>query len=81
VGVSDFSFAEIQGGLTEGEVVSLELPKEEREKKARQLVAQSKSGSNTNAGLASGGRGSGSSSAEKGPRKKDGGRGPGGPPR
>jgi len=40
VGVSDYSFAEIQGGLNEGEVVSLELPKEEREKKTRQLVAQ-----------------------------------------
>lgn len=40
VGVSDFFFAEIQEGLTAGEVVSLELPKEEREKKAKQLVGQ-----------------------------------------
>jgi hypothetical protein len=44
VGVSDYTFAEIQGGLEEGEVVSLELPKEEREKKARQLATQRKSG-------------------------------------
>jgi len=40
VGVSDFFFAEIQEGLSPGDVVSLELPKEEREKKARQLVGQ-----------------------------------------
>jgi hypothetical protein len=38
VGVSDFFFAEIQEGLTAGEVVSLELPKEEREKKAKELT-------------------------------------------
>jgi len=38
VGVSDFFFAEIQEGLSAGETVSLELPKEEREKKARQLA-------------------------------------------
>ncbi len=36
VGVSDFFFAEIQEGLAAGEVVALELPKEEREKKAKQ---------------------------------------------
>ena len=35
VGVSDYFFAEIQEGLKEGEIVSLELPKEEREKKAQ----------------------------------------------
>jgi len=40
VGVSDFFFAEIQEGLSEGEVVATELPKEEREKKARQLVGK-----------------------------------------
>ena len=45
VGVSDFFFAEIQEGLKEGEVVSLELPKEEREKKAKQLASQKKGGS------------------------------------
>jgi hypothetical protein len=38
VGVSDYFFAEIQGGLQPGEVVCLELPKEEREKKARELA-------------------------------------------
>src|SRR5437660_4203118 len=40
VGVSDFFYAELQEGLSAGEVVSLELPKEEREKKARQLAGQ-----------------------------------------
>src|SRR5437016_12436026 len=40
VGVSDYNFAEVQEGLAAGQVVSLELPKEEREKKARQLVGQ-----------------------------------------
>ena len=40
VGVSDFFFAEIQEGLVEGEIVSLEMPKEEREKKAKQLATQ-----------------------------------------
>ncbi len=38
VGISDFFFAEIQDGLGEGEIVSLELPKEEREKKAKELA-------------------------------------------
>ncbi len=42
VGVSDFFFAEVQDGLKEGEVVSLELPKDEREKKARQMASQKK---------------------------------------
>lgn len=40
VGVADFFFAEIQDGLSAGEVVSLELPKEERDKKAKQLMGQ-----------------------------------------
>jgi HlyD family secretion protein len=47
VGVSDFTSAEIQEGLKPGEIVSLELPKEEREKKARQLAIQKKSGGDT----------------------------------
>src|SRR5215471_14519986 len=38
VGVSDYFYAEIQDGLKEGEVVTLELPKEEREKKAQQTA-------------------------------------------
>jgi RND family efflux transporter MFP subunit len=38
VGVSDYFFAEIQEGLQAGEVVLLELPKEEREKKTQQLA-------------------------------------------
>ena len=49
VGVSDYFYAEIQDGLTEGEIVSLELPKEEREKKARQLASQKQSGGDTGA--------------------------------
>jgi hypothetical protein len=44
VGVSDFNCAEIQEGLKPGDVVSLELPKEEREKKAKQVAIQKKSG-------------------------------------
>ncbi len=38
LGVSDFFFAEIQEGLKPGDVVSLELPKEERDKKMRQIA-------------------------------------------
>jgi HlyD family secretion protein len=38
VGISDFFYAEIQEGLKAGEVVSLELPKDEREKMAEQLA-------------------------------------------
>ncbi len=48
VGVSDFECAEIQEGLKAGEVVSLELPKEERDKKAKQLAVQKKGGGETN---------------------------------
>jgi RND family efflux transporter MFP subunit len=40
VGVSDFFYAEIQEGLSAGEVVSLEMPKEEREKKEHQIAGQ-----------------------------------------
>src|SRR6267142_58559 len=40
LGVADYFYAEIQEGLSPGDVVSLELPKEEREKKARQLARQ-----------------------------------------
>jgi len=38
VGVADYFFAEIQEGVAEGDVVALEMPKEEREKKAQQVV-------------------------------------------
>jgi RND family efflux transporter MFP subunit len=44
VGVSDFFYAEIQGGLKEGEIVTLEMPKDEREKKAKQTAVQKKIG-------------------------------------
>jgi len=40
VGVSDYFYAEIQDGLSPGEVVSLELPKEELEKRAQQLASE-----------------------------------------
>jgi HlyD family secretion protein len=38
VGISDFFYAEIQGGLKADEVVSLEMPKDEREKMTEQLA-------------------------------------------
>lgn len=42
LGVSDYFFAEIQGGLSEGEIVSLELPKTEIEKKSKEMAAGQK---------------------------------------
>jgi RND family efflux transporter MFP subunit len=45
VGVTDFFFAEIQDGLNSGEVVSLELPKDEREKKPAQMMGPHNRGS------------------------------------
>ena len=42
--MSDFFYAEIQEGLKAGEIVSLELPKDELEKKAKQVAIQKKSG-------------------------------------
>jgi HlyD family secretion protein len=50
IGVSDFFFVEIQEGLAAGEVVSLELPKEERERKAKQLSGQRPGGGDKVAG-------------------------------
>jgi HlyD family secretion protein len=44
VGVSDFFYAEIQEGLSAGEVVMLEMPKEERERRARLLAGQGQGG-------------------------------------
>jgi hypothetical protein len=44
VGVSDYSFAEIQEGLSPGDVVSLEMPKEEVEKKTNQFTGQKPGG-------------------------------------
>lgn len=46
VGVSDFFFAEIQDGLKPGETVSLELPKEELERKSQLLAGQGLHGEN-----------------------------------
>jgi len=40
VGIADFFYAEIQDGLSPGEVVALEMPKEELEKQTRQLANQ-----------------------------------------
>ncbi len=50
VGVADYFFAEIQGGLAAGEIVSLELPKEEQGKKASQLAEQKPSGGDASRG-------------------------------
>jgi hypothetical protein len=44
VGVSDYFYAEIQDGLKPGESVSLELPKDELEKKALQIAVLKPSG-------------------------------------
>jgi HlyD family secretion protein len=52
VGVSDYFYAEIQEGLKEGEIVSLELPKEERDKKVKQSAIQKKSGGDAGAATA-----------------------------
>jgi RND family efflux transporter MFP subunit len=49
VGIADYFYAEIQEGLAPGEVVSLELPKDEMEKKARMIAGQ-KSGPEAGAG-------------------------------
>jgi HlyD family secretion protein len=81
VGVSDYFFAEIQDGLAPGEIVSLELPKEEREKKARQLAGQRPGGreragqrpiaGSLSSGITNAGTPSGAGSSEappKGPR-------------
>jgi len=79
VGVADFFFAEVQEGLSAGEVVSLKLPKEEREKKAKQLMGQRPGGGEGQAGARPGGsgmrpgRGDGSS-----PGRQPGGGRPGG---
>jgi HlyD family secretion protein len=39
VGISDFFFAEIQEGLNAGAVVTLEIPKEERDRKAKEIAS------------------------------------------
>jgi len=40
VGIADFFYAEIQDGLSPGDVVALEMPKEELEKQTQQLANQ-----------------------------------------
>lgn len=40
VGVTDYFYAEIQDGLSEGETVSLEMPKDLREKKMQEMAVQ-----------------------------------------
>ena len=72
VGVSDFFFAEIQNGLSEGEVVSLEMPKEEREKRTQQLMGQRPGGEGGGSRPAGGGVGG------SGERRAGGGGGGGG---
>lgn len=44
VGVSDFFYAEIQSGLSPGDVVALELPKEEKERQGKGMVANARPG-------------------------------------
>jgi RND family efflux transporter MFP subunit len=44
VGIADYFFAEIQDGLAPGDVVSLELPKDEIEKKTRLIAGQKNGG-------------------------------------
>jgi RND family efflux transporter MFP subunit len=44
VGVSDFFYAEIQEGLKAGEIVALEMPKEEREKQEHPLAGPKSGG-------------------------------------
>ena len=62
VGVSDYFYAEIQDGLSAGETVLLELPKEELEKKARQLAGQKAAGAE-GVGKTAPGKGDGSPKA------------------
>jgi RND family efflux transporter MFP subunit len=50
IGVSDFFYAEAQSGLSPGDVVALELPKEEREKQAKNLAGMRPGGAE-NTGL------------------------------
>jgi len=84
VGVSDFFFAEIQEGLAAGETVALELPKEEREKKAKQLAVQQSGGSGERPSMGGSGRGGegpgrGGQGGPGGSGGRRGGRGEGGP--
>jgi HlyD family secretion protein len=48
VGVSDYFYAEIQEGLAAGEIVALEMPKEERERKNKQVAGKSGGHGETN---------------------------------
>jgi HlyD family secretion protein len=86
VGVSDYFFAEIQDGLQPGEVVLLELPKEEREKKAKEIASERREkrgmklgatpppGGATNAASTTSGS---SETSGEGKQRRRGGRGPG----
>lgn len=88
VGVSDYFYAEVQEGLQPGEIVSLEMPKEEREKRAKQLMEQKPTASDAG-GMRPGGPGGGrpgggerpAGSGERpgGGRRGGGGSGGGGP--
>jgi HlyD family secretion protein len=55
IGVADFFFAEVQEGLTPGETVSLELPKDELEKKSKLIAGQGPKGEPAAARLRTGG--------------------------
>jgi len=60
LGVSDYFNAEVQAGLSPGEVVALELPKEEKQRQGKMLAGLRPGGGDAGglrAGLAPGGRG------------------------
>lgn len=75
VGVSDFFYAEIQQGLSPGEVVMLEMPAEELERRARLLAGQGQQGQGGPPGI----RGAGGGRSPGGPPGGGGGRPGGGP--
>lgn len=84
VGVSDFFYAEIQEGLSAGETVMLEMPREELERRARLLAGQGTSRETGGTGVRGGGPGGGPGGAPGRPSGGGGlrpGGGPGGGPR
>jgi hypothetical protein len=80
VGVSDYFFAEIQSGLWPNEVVSLELPKEERDKQAKGLAATRPGAGPGGPAVASGGARGPRPPGERGPGQPAVSGRPGGPP-
>jgi HlyD family secretion protein len=56
VGVSDYFYAEIQDGISEGDVIALEVPKEELEKKTQQATHRKSGRSKKNGDVAATGK-------------------------